>query len=191
LNSTRSYVRKLVIINSFTYNIKHFNYYIFFRNQIKINVYNSVNNISKSPDNSYSLKGQITSLAIDNSEDYLAAGSADGIIWVTNFSSKSKPISLALHQSSISDLKFGKILGNRLQLASAGKDQSIKLIDVKANFSSNAPEDVLILKGHNLWVYALYYLSNGKYLFSVSEDQNIIGWVSSMADIQELLKKSK
>jgi WD40 repeat protein len=164
---------------------------VYISNYNKINVYNSVNNISKSPDNSYSLKGQITSLAIDNSEDYLAAGSADGIIWVTNFSSKSKPISLALHQSSISDLKFGKILGNRLQLASAGKDQSIKLIDVKANFSSNAPEDVLILKGHNLWVYALYYLSNGKYLFSVSEDQNIIGWVSSMADIQELLKKSK
>jgi len=164
---------------------------VYISNFNKINVYNSVNNISKSPDNSYSLKGQITSLAIDNSEDYLAAGSADGIIWVTNFSSKSKPISLALHQSSISDLKFGKILGNRLQLASAGKDQSIKLIDVKANFSSNAPEDVLILKGHNLWVYALYYLSNGKYLFSVSEDQNIIGWVSSMADIQELLKKSK
>ena len=164
---------------------------VYISNYNKINVYNSVNNISKSPDNSYSLKGQITSLAIDNSEDYLAAGSADGIIWVTDFSSKSKPISLALHQSSISDLKFGKILGNRLQLASAGKDQSIKLIDVKANFSSNAPEDVLILKGHNLWVYALYYLSNGKYLFSVSEDQNIIGWVSSMADIQELLKKSK
>jgi hypothetical protein len=62
---------------------------------------------------------------------------------------------------------------------------------VKANFSGNALEDELILKGHNLWVYALYYLSNGKYLFSVSEDQNIIGWVSTMADIRELLKKSK
>jgi WD40 repeat protein/energy-coupling factor transporter ATP-binding protein EcfA2 len=164
---------------------------VYISNDNKINVYNSVNNISKSPDFSYSLKGQITSLAIDNSEDYLAAGSADGIIWLTNFSSKSRPISLALHQSSISDLKFGKISGNRLQLASAGKDQSIKLIDVKANFSGNALEDVLILKGHNLWVYALYYLSNGKYLFSVSEDQNIIGWVSTMADIRELLKKSK
>ncbi|NDE10486.1 MAG: hypothetical protein EBZ95_07970 [Chitinophagia bacterium] len=164
---------------------------LYLSNDNKINIYNSVNNISKSPDYSYSLKGQITSLAIDNNEEYIAAGSADGIIWVTNLSSKSKPISLALHQSSISDLKFSKIKGNRLQLASAGKDQSVKLIDVKASFSSNNSEDVLILKGHNLWVYALYYLSDGKYLFSVSEDQNIIGSITTMADIQELLKKSK
>lgn len=164
---------------------------IYISNDNKINVYNSVNNISKSPDNSYSLKGQIISLAIDNSEEYLAAGSLDGIIWITNVSSKSKPISLALHQSAISDLKFGNILGNRIQLASAGKDQSVKLIDVKAIFSGNTPEDVLILKGHNLWVYALHFLSDGKYLFSVSEDQNIIGWIPSMADIHEVLKKSK
>jgi WD40 repeat protein len=88
-------------------------------------------------------------------------------------------------------LKFSKLKGNRLQLASAGKDQSVKLIDVKASFSNNNSEDVLILKSHNLWVYALYYLSEGKFLFSASEDQNVIGWITSMADIQELLKKSK
>jgi WD40 repeat protein len=164
---------------------------IYISNENKINVYNSVNNISKSPDYSYSIKGQITSLAIDYAEEYLAAGSSDGIIWITNISSKSKPISLALHQSSISDLKFGKLMDNRLLLASAGKDQTVKLIDVKANFSSNTSENVLILKGHNLWVYALHFLSDGKYLFSVSEDQNIIGWIPSMADIQKLLKKSK
>jgi WD40 repeat protein len=157
----------------------------------KINVYNSINNINKSPDNSFTLKGQITSLAIDSGEEYLAAGNLDGIIWITNLSSKSKPISLALHQSSISDLKFGNVKGNRLQLATAGKDQSVKLIDVKANFSGITTEDVLILKGHNLWVYALHFLSGGKYLFSVGEDQKIIGWIPTMSDIQELLKKSK
>jgi WD40 repeat protein len=78
-----------------------------------------------------------------------------------------------------------------LQLATAGKDQSVKLIDVKANFSGITTEDVLILKGHNLWVYALHFLSGGKYLFSVGEDQKIIGWIPTMSDIQELLKKSK
>lgn len=164
---------------------------IYLSDDNKINVYSSVNNISKSPDNSFSFKGQITSLAIDNSEQYLAAGTADGIIWMANLSSKSKPISLALHQSAISDLKFGKPNGSRLQLASAGKDQLVKLIDVKANFSGSTSEDVLILKGHNLWVYSLYFLSDGKYLFSASEDQQIIGWSPTMEDIQGLLKKSK
>ena len=157
----------------------------------RINVYNSADQIFKKPDHTFSLNGRITSIAISVDEVYLAAGTVDGVIWLTNLSLKEKPATLALHLSSVSDLKFVKQRGNRLQLASAGKDQMVKLIDVKATLSGNTSEDILVLKGHNLWVYALHFSPDGKYLLSASEDQQIISWIPSMEDIHDALKKSK
>lgn len=157
----------------------------------KINVYNTAENLGQKPTHTYQLNGRITSLEIDATDNFLAAGTSDGIIWLKDIAAKNKPITLALHQSAVSDLKFGKSKGNKLQLASAGADQLVKLIDVKAALSGSTTEDVLVLKGHNLWVYSLCFLSDGKYLFSASEDQEIISWIPSMSDIQDLLKNNK
>lgn len=139
----------------------------------------------------YTLPGAITSIAIDKTETYLAAGTSGGVIWLSNLQQRSSPVTLALHLSAVNDLKFNNSPDNTLQLASAGADQLIKITDVKAVLSNSKTEDVLILKGHNLWVYSLYFLEDGKYLFSASEDQKIISWIPSMSAIYDILKKSK
>jgi WD40 repeat protein/energy-coupling factor transporter ATP-binding protein EcfA2 len=157
----------------------------------KINIYNSWDNVSKKPDNSYSLSSKVSSIAVDAAETYLAAGTAEGGIWVTNMQQNTTPVTLALHLSGVNDLKFNRSPDNTLQLASAGADQAIKIIDVQATIAGKTTEDALILKGHNLWVYSLYFLSDGKYLFSASEDQKIIGWIPSMSAIYDILKNSK
>ncbi|MES2373036.1 MAG: hypothetical protein V4557_10695 [Bacteroidota bacterium] len=157
----------------------------------KINIYNSWDNVSKKPDNSYSLSSRVSSIAVDANETYLAAGTTEGTIWLTNMQQNNAPVTLGLHLSGVNDLKFNKSPDNTLQLASAGADQAIKLIDVQATLSGKTTEDVLILKGHNLWVYSLYFLSDGKYLFSAGEDQKVIGWIPSMSAIYDILKNSK
>jgi WD40 repeat protein len=102
-----------------------------------------------------------------------------------------KENSQALHLSSVNDLRFSRIDGNRLQLASAGGDQLIKLIQVDAFLRNNDNEDVLTLRGHTKWIYCLYYSPGGKYLLSGSEDAKVIGWKTSMTDLYQTLNSKK
>jgi energy-coupling factor transporter ATP-binding protein EcfA2 len=162
---------------------------IYLSDDDKIKVYNSVENLSKQPNQVYKLGWRITSIDIDSNEKYLAAGSSTGIIWLSDISSNSKPVTIGLHQSAINDLKFGKQQGNTLELATAGADHLVKLVDVSAALSDK--KTVFTLWGHGLWVYALCFSSDGKYLFSSSEDQEILSWIPLMSDLHEELIKNK
>ncbi|HVZ24826.1 MAG TPA: hypothetical protein VG842_02165, partial [Sediminibacterium sp.] len=143
------------------------------------------------PSRKYTITGRITSIAIDPGERYLAAGTAEGGVWLTSTDASAKPVQMTLHLSAVNDIRFNTSPDHILQLASAGADQAIKVLDVRATLAGNSNEDVLVLKGHHLWVYGLWFTPDGKYLFSSSEDQKIIGWIPSMSAIYDLLKKAK
>jgi len=162
--------------------------YIAIRNQIKI--FDKNQRLNENARSYYTLKNTITSLDIDENENVLGAGSSDGSIWLKDLSKNNSPVLFTIHQSSVNDLKFGKQEGENLQLASASADNLVKLIDVYSILSGLSSEDVISLKGHNLWVYKLCFLSNGKYLFSASEDQRMISWIPSMFDIKNGIKKN-
>ncbi|MCX8480768.1 MAG: hypothetical protein ORN58_02490, partial [Sediminibacterium sp.] len=150
----------------------------------EIKIYDVNQTLSQKPILQYALNSKITSLDIDENEKLLASGSIDGSIWLKDLSTNKAPIALTIHQSSVNDLQFGKQDGNNLQLASASADNLVKLIDVYSVLSGRNNEDMFTLRGHNLWVYKLCFLSNGKYLFSASEDQRMISWIPSMSDVK-------
>jgi WD40 repeat protein len=156
----------------------------------EIKIYDVNQTLSQKPILQYALNSKITSLDIDENEKLLASGSIDGSIWLKDLSTNKAPIALTIHQSSVNDLQFGKQDGNNLQLASASADNLVKLIDVYSVLSGRNNEDMFTLRGHNLWVYKLCFLSNGKYLFSASEDQRMISWIPSMSDVKNGIIKN-
>jgi hypothetical protein len=162
--------------------------YISEANNLK--VYNFSQSLSQKPVQDYKLNSFISSIDLSENENILAAGTLDGSIWLKDIASTDKPINFTIHLSAVNDIKFGKQNGKSLQLASASSDNQIYLIDVNSKFSGNNNEDAISLIGHNLWVYKLCYAQNGKFLFSSSEDQQIIGWVPSMANLLENIKKN-
>lgn len=153
-----------------------------------INVYENWEDIGLNVSDTYRINTRVMSLAIDESEYYLAAGTYEGVVWVKNIRNNSSPVNLALHLSSVNDLKFSKLNNGRLQLASGGADQLIKLVDVKSAFSEKK-EDIITLKGHSKWIYGLNYLTNVQLLLSVSEDTKAIVWKPVMSDLYHFLNK--
>lgn len=95
----------------------------------------------------------------------------------------------ALHLSIVRDLSFALVDKNKLLLASAGADQTIKLIDVKAALELNTSEDIITLNGHSKWIWKLYYAADERVLVSTGEDNRVITWKTSMADLYQSLKK--
>jgi WD40 repeat protein/biopolymer transport protein ExbD len=162
--------------------------YVTVGNEIKI--YDKSQNLSHTPNAHFTLNNAITSIDIDENEKLIAVGSVDGSIWMKELTTSKSPTTLTIHQSSVNDLKFGKQEGNNLQLASASADNLVKLIDVNSVLSGRNNEDVFSLRGHNLWVYKLCFLSNGKYLLSASEDERVISWIPSMTNMIEGIKKN-
>jgi energy-coupling factor transporter ATP-binding protein EcfA2 len=156
----------------------------------KASVYTNADNIPQKPESVITLNSRITSLTVSPGDDYLAAGTYDGGIYIRDLNSNRAPLSFTPHASAVNDLKFKTVDGN-LQLASASSDQTIKLIDVSAVLNSKNTEDILTLRGHNKWVYCLVYTPDGKYLYTGSEDKRIIGWHSSMAGIYKSLTSEK
>ena len=152
----------------------------------KISVYSSADNIPQKPESVVTLNSRVTSLAISPGDDYAAAGTYEGGIYIKDLNSSRPATSFTPHASSVNDLKFKSVDGN-LQLASASSDQTIKLMDVNAVVNSKNTEDILTLRGHNKWVYCLIYTADGKYLYTGSEDKRIIGWHSSMSGIYKSL----
>ncbi|MES3019702.1 MAG: hypothetical protein V4721_18075 [Bacteroidota bacterium] len=152
----------------------------------KVSVYTNSDNIPQKPESIVTLNSRITSLAISPGDDYLAAGTYEGGIFIKDLNSNRAPTSFTPHASSVNDLKFKSVNGN-LQLASASSDQTIKLIDINAVVNSKNTEDILTLRGHNKWVYSLIYTPDGKYLYTGSEDKRIIGWNTSMSGIYKSL----
>lgn len=138
----------------------------------------------------YHLKSSVTSMALDNSYNYLAAGTYDGTVWLKSLTGDHEPVSFALHRSAVNDIKFGHDGDGNLQLASASSDKSIKLLNVNSALYTNS-EDIVTLLGHSSWVYALFYTPDGKYIYSGSEDRSIMGWNSTMSGIYHTLSKDK
>lgn len=136
----------------------------------------------------FTLPSKIVSLALDASGHYIAAGTYDGSIWIRNSSTETTAI-LALHKSSVNDVKFNQLNNGALQLASAGADQTIKLIDVKQALEKST-ENIITLNegGHNKWVYAIWYSNDGEHLYSCSEDKKIIGWKKTTEGLYKALK---
>lgn len=136
---------------------------------------------------SQSFDAKITSIAIDNTEKYLAVGTYNGFVWLLNNKNTNIMWSRALHASSINDLQFSVVNGGFVQLASASADQTIKLTDVTAVMQRKYSEDVLTLRGHNKWIYGLCYAPGGSWLYSVGEDNKLIAWKPTTADLYKTL----
>ena len=132
----------------------------------------------------YTCGARITAISLDASGRYLAAGTTHGIIWLRDLD-KEENKTLPLHVSSVNDLKFGEA-GTHLQLATAGADQTIKLVDVLSVFSRQN-EGIIILSGHSKWIYSISYASDGNYIYSGGEDQKIIAWNTTMEGIYKAL----
>jgi WD40 repeat protein len=156
--------------------------YVAFANEI--NVYNNWNDVVN--DKKTVLKkfdSKVTSVAVDKNERCLAGGTYNGFITLLELKSNNEVWSKALHSSSVNALKFNNVADNVLQLASAGSDQTIKLINVNAILQKNFNEDIITLKGHTKWVYDLYYTPDGHWLFSTGEDNKVIAWKTTMKDL--------
>ncbi|HMI03899.1 MAG TPA: AAA family ATPase [Pedobacter sp.] len=157
----------------------------------KISVYNDDADLTGTSSTTFTLPSKITSIVVSPADDYLAAGTYDGGIWIKELKSNKPASSFTPHASSINDLKFSMVGGGVLQLASASSDQTIKLIDVKALMASRSTEDILTLRTHNKWVYCLWYTPDGKFLYTGSEDKKIVGWHSTMAGMYRSLTTDK
>ena len=138
----------------------------------------------------YHLRSNITCMTLDQSGNYLAAGTYDGTVWLKNLTGDHEPSYFIYHRSAVNDLKFGRDGDGQLQLASASSDKTIKLLDVNSALGSNS-EDIVTLSGHSSWVYALFYTPDGKYLYSASEDRSVMGWHTTMSGIYHTLNKDK
>ncbi len=156
----------------------------------RIMVYNQWEDVFDKTAGTYTVNSRITSMAVDPDERVLAAGTYDGTVWIHDTRSKQET-SQALHLSAVNDLVFAKQDGNKLQLATGGADQVIKMILVDPLLQNKNTEDILTLRGHTRWIYGLQYSSDGKYLFSSSEDTKVMGWRSGMGNLYQTLNVKK
>ncbi|HYK44682.1 MAG TPA: hypothetical protein VEV83_05925 [Parafilimonas sp.] len=132
---------------------------------------------------------RVTSLEVDKNEQYIAAGTYNGYVWINNLSNGYDQWHRALHLSSVNDLKFANVDNGKIQLAAASADQTIKLIDVTSILQKGGKEDIITLRGHTKWIYALYYTPDGQWLFSTSEDDKVIAWKPTMNGLYQALQK--
>ena len=155
--------------------VRQVNLYIATGNQVKM--YKNWDDLAHDSSTELSkFQSKVTCLAISNNEQYISAGTYNGSVWVMNLNDDSGIWYRALRLSGVNDLKFGTVDNNKLQLAVASADQTVRLIDVKDVLEKNNTENILTLRGHTKWVYALYYSPDGQWLFSTSEDNKVIAW---------------
>jgi WD40 repeat protein/energy-coupling factor transporter ATP-binding protein EcfA2 len=163
---------------------------LYLAGESKIWIYDTYDDLIKNnASKTYQLPSTVMSLTIDATESYLAAGTYNGVIWVRDIHANNET-TLPLHKSSVNDVRLTKLNNGSVQLASAGADQAIKLIDVKQVLSGRSTEDIITLNegGHTKWVYAVWYSNDGEHLYSCSEDKKIIGWKKSMDALYKALK---
>ena len=132
---------------------------------------------------------RVTSLEVDRNEQYIAAGTYNGYVWINNLNNGYDQWHRALHLSSVNDLKFASVDNGKIQLAAASADQTIKLIDVRSILQKAGKEDIITLRGHTKWIYALYYTPDGQWLFSTSEDDKVIAWKPTMNGLYQALQR--
>ncbi len=155
----------------------------------KVLIYNSYDELIKNnAAQTYTVSSKLVSLAVSTTENLLAAGTYDGSIWIRD-QQQNNSTTLALHKSSVNNLQLHQLSNGNWQLATAGADQTIKLIDVKEALNK-ITQNVITLSegGHTKWVYAVLYSNNGEHIYSCSEDKKIIGWKSTMDALYKALK---
>ncbi len=155
----------------------------------KIVVYSNYNElIANKAMQTYTTNSRVVSLIVNADESLLAAGTYDGSIWLNNLKNNHST-TLALHKSSVNDVQLHQLKNGNWQLATAGADQTIKLIDVKEALN-NVTQNIITLSegGHTKWIYALWYSTDGEHIFSCSEDKKIIGWKNTMDALYKALK---
>ncbi len=155
----------------------------------KILVYANYNElIANKAMQTYTTNSRVVSLTVNADESLLAAGTYDGSIWLKNQKNNTTS-TLALHKSSVNDVQLHQLKNGHWQLATAGADQTIKLIDVKEALN-NVTQNIITLNegGHTKWIYALWYSNDGEHIFSCSEDKKIIGWKNTMDALYKALK---
>ncbi|HRI19921.1 MAG TPA: hypothetical protein PLA68_03165 [Panacibacter sp.] len=130
---------------------------------------------------------KVSSLVVDDKEKYIAAGTYNGMVWMIDLKTGAVICNKALHLSSVNDLKIAVLDNGKMQLASAGADQTIKLTDINAILQKNYNQDIISLKGHTKWIYGLYYTPDGRWLFSAGEDNKVIAWRTTMSDLYQTL----
>lgn len=154
----------------------------------EVNIYNGWDDVVKQARRaSLKFDSKITSITVDAHEQYLAAGTYNGFVSIVDLKNKNEIWNKALHLSSVNALEFAVADNNFLQLASGGADQTIKLINVTAIVQKNPDEDIIALKGHNKWIYALHYSPDGRWLLSSGEDNRLIAWKTTMKDLYQTL----
>jgi len=154
----------------------------------EINIYNNWNDLMNSAfAASLKFDSKVTSIAVDDNEQCLAAGTYNGFVSITALKNRNEVWNRALHLSSVNDLEFAVVDNDILQLASAGADQTIKLINVKAILQKNFNEDIITLKGHTKWIYDLYYTPDGAWLFSTGEDKKVMACKTTVNDLYQTL----
>jgi energy-coupling factor transporter ATP-binding protein EcfA2 len=166
------------------------NGHIYIASHHNISDYAGWEHLSSAPSNYFVLPSTITCLCLDKTGKYLAAGTYGGMVWFKDLESGQPESKPGLHRSAVNDLKFCDVMNGRLQLASASSDKTIKLIEVTTAHTLNT-DDVITIQDHSHWVYSLFYSSDGKYLFSGSEDQLIIGRPTTMAYLHDNLLNNK
>jgi energy-coupling factor transporter ATP-binding protein EcfA2 len=149
--------------------------------------YNGWPGAAGSPDKTYSFESAVTSIALDGSSKYIAAGTYRGVVWLITPRTGVQH-SYGLHLSAVNDLKFQVVGPGKLQLASASSDKTIKLDEVTDDHTLNTNDEITLTE-HNNWVYALLYSNDGKYLFSGSEDRSVRWWPATMKELYNKLTK--
>ncbi|MCW3122012.1 MAG: repeat, subgroup [Flavipsychrobacter sp.] len=143
--------------------------------------------ITAAPAKTYTLPSHVTSLCLDKANHYLAAGTYGGGIWLKDLTSNQAPYNSSLHKSAVNDVKFCNVMDGKLLLASASSDKTIKLLEVTSAHNINIDNLITISTDHTDWVYSLLFSRDGKYLFSGSEDQQVIGRPTTMKYIYNSL----
>ncbi len=154
-----------------------------------IAIYTNWDRIPSGAEQSFSMLSPVTSLALDASGKYLAAGTYDGGVWLKDLSTDQKATYATLHRSAVNDIQFSRVGDGRLQLASASSDKTVRLTEVTP--SGLNVDDMITLQEHTTWVYALCYAADGKYVFSGSEDISMIGWPTTMSEAYNNLTQKK
>lgn len=152
-----------------------------------ISEYGSWEDLSGKPLKTFTLQGHVTSICLDKSNQYLAAGTYAGGVWLKDLTSDQPAFATALHRSAVNDLKFCRVMDDKLQLATASSDKTIKMLEVTPDHHLNIDNMITISTDHTKWVYTLLFSRDGKYLFSGSEDQLIVGRPTTMKYIYNSL----
>ena len=142
--------------------------------------YSSWDGVSRPASKTYALPSHVTRITLDPSNRYLAAGTYSGGIWIKDLNSSLAPYHATLHKSAVNDLKFSNVSDGKLQLATASSDKTIKLFEVLDNGRLNTDNIITISTDHSNWIYSLLYAPDGRYLFSGSEDQLLVGRPTTM-----------